>query len=77
MYQYLLSSSFQSKNVTKSIPFLLSLRIVRTCIDPVNREIRFQELKMLLLERGNNEKAIESSIDRAKKVPQQKAIKKS
>ena len=30
------------KNVTKSIPFSLALRIVRVCIDPIKRENSFK-----------------------------------
>ena len=36
--QYLLPSSCHSKTVTTSIPYSLSLRIVRICIDPRNRD---------------------------------------
>ena len=50
--QYLLPSSCHSKMTTASIPYSLSLRIVRICTNPSNRENRFSELKNLLLERG-------------------------
>ena len=47
--QYLLPSSCHSKTVTTSIPYSLSLRIVRICIDPRNRDTRLNELKESLL----------------------------
>ena len=47
--QYLLPSSCHNRNVTNSIPFSLSLRIVRICIDPDKRDQRRYELKSLLL----------------------------
>ena len=44
--QYLLLSSCHSKMTTKSIPFSLSLRIVRICNDTLNRDSRLQSSKV-------------------------------
>ena len=49
---------------------------MRVCIDPINREKSFKELKLSLLQRGYNEKAIDSSIEKARQVPRLKALKK-
>ena len=74
--QYLLPTSCHSKKTTKAIPYSLSLRIVRICIDPINREKRFRELKQRLLERDYSEKVIDSAIDKARKVPRKIALRK-
>ena len=44
--------------------------------NPSNRENRFSELKKLLLERGYNERKIDSSIQQARLVPREAALKK-
>ena len=75
--QYLLPTSCHSKNTTKAIPYSLSLRIVRICTDPTNREKRFQELKQRLIERGYSEKVIDSAISKARKVPRKIALRKA
>ena len=74
--QYLLPSSCHNRNVTNSIPFSLSLRIVRICINPYKREQRLSELNSLLLERGYQETKIDASIDRARAIPRHRALKK-
>ena len=63
-------------NVTMTIPFSLSLRIVRICNDPTDREIRFIELKNQLLERHYPKNIIDSAIDRARSIPRAKALRK-
>ena len=74
--QYLLPSSCHSKMTTVSIPYSLNLRIVRICTNPSNREKRFSELKNLLLERGYNERQINSSINKARLVSREAALRK-
>ena len=75
--QYLLPTSCHSKNTTTAIPYSLSLRIVRICRDPNNREKRFQELKTKLIERGYSEKVIDLAINKARKVPRKVALRKA
>ena len=58
------------------IPFSLSLRIVRICINQDKREQRLSKLKSLLLERGYQETKIDASINRARAIPRHKALKK-
>ena len=72
----MLPSSCHDKNVTNSIPFSLSLRIVRTCISQQKREQRFIELRERLLDRGYAVNTDNSAIDRARKIPREKALKK-
>ena len=47
--QYLLQSSCHPTDVKESIPYSLSLIIVRTCMEPEDRDARFVELKDMLL----------------------------
>ena len=63
--------------MTRNIPFSLGLRIVRICTNPKTREMRLRELKMLLLQRGYNEKCIERALEKAKKVPRKQALRKN
>ena len=65
--QYLLPSSCHPAQTTKAIPYSLSLRIVRICNDPKNRDKRLIELKKYLLDRGYSERQVISAIDKAKK----------
>ena len=75
--QYFLPSSVHPITVTKNIPFSLSLRIIRICTSPINRDIRLDELKNMLLERSYPERLINSAIDRARKIPRKKALKRT
>ena len=75
--QYLLPSSIHPTTVTKNIPFSLALRIIRTCISPYKRDIRFEELKLLLLDRNYPERLIDSAIERARKIPRKRALRKT
>ena len=74
--QYLLPSSCHPKTVTKSIPFSLSLRIVRICIKPENRDQRLADIKELLLARKYLETLIDRGIQRAVKFPRKVALLK-
>ena len=67
-------SSCHPKATTKSIPYSLSLRIVRICTKPETRDIRLTELKELLLARNYPESLIDRSIDKARKIPRKVAL---
>ena len=69
-------SSCHPKTTTKSIPYSLSLRIVRICTQIENRDKRLEELRQLLLERNYPEKIINMGIEKAKKVPRKIALMK-
>ena len=72
----MLPSSCHNRTVTNSIPFSLSLRIIRICTDPTKRDQRLSELKNHLLQRGYLENKIDSSINKATIIPRHKALKK-
>ena len=74
--QYLLPTSCHLVQCTRNVPYSLSLRIVRICSDKEQREIRFLELKHLLLNRGYKERMIETAIDRARQIPRKIALRK-
>ena len=61
----MLPSSCHPKTTTKSIPFSLSLRIIRICTKTQDRDKRLGELKELLLARDYPELLIESAIKKA------------
>ena len=67
--QYLLTSSIHPGTVTRNIPFSFSLRIVRTCTNHQDRDMRLKELKSMLLDRSYPERLIDSAIDRARQIP--------
>jgi hypothetical protein len=74
--QYLLPSSCHPKTTCLSIPYSLSLRIIRICTNPKTAVERLQELKELLLARKYPEQIIDSAISRAKKIPRKVALTK-
>ena len=57
--QYLLRESCHPSGVTASIPFSLSLRIIRICTKNENRDKRLSELKQVLTAKGYPEQLIE------------------
>ena len=57
--QYLLRESCHAAGVTASIPYSLSLRIVRICSKIENRDLRLQELK-----KGSSPKKLPRTINR-------------
>ena len=74
--RYLLPNSCHPKQTTKSIPFSLSLRIVRICTDPAVRDQRLVELKHLLMARDYKERPVDSAIRRARAIPRHTALRK-
>ena len=74
--QYIMPTSCHPAHTKKSIRYSLSLRIVRICIDPKNRDIRLMELKNKLIQRNYNEQVVDRAIKRAKAVPRRIALRK-
>ena len=74
---YLLPSSYHPKQIIKSIPFSLGLRIVRTCSDKKDIDHRLSELKDQLLARGYNRDMLDVAIAKARAIPRNKALKQS
>ena len=52
------------------------MRIIRICSDPIYRDNRLQELKHSLLARSYPLAVIDSAIERVKKIPREKALKR-
>ena len=73
--QYLLPSSCHPMSCTKSIPYSLATRINRICSERETRDRRFEELKLMLLERHYDIDTINSAICKASKIPRLEAIK--
>ena len=69
-------SSCHPKTTTRAIPYSLSLRIVRICSKPNDRDKRLAELKELLLPRNYPEDLINRSIEKARKTPRKVALLK-
>ena len=57
-----------------SIPFSLSLRIVRVCSEETDREQRFLELKEMLMSRDYPLGVISGAIAKARAIPRHKAL---
>ena len=74
--QYLLPDSCHHAQVTESIPYSLCLRIVRICSEEKQRELRFVELKEMLLQRGNIKSVVCAAIAKARDVPRHVALRK-
>ena len=74
--QYLLTSSCHSAECLKSIPYSLSLRINRICMEEATRDLRFQELKDMLLAREYPTGVIDSAIAKARAIPRHVALRR-
>ena len=74
--KYLLPSSSHPPHTTKNIPFSLALRIIRICSDPEQRDKRLSELSEMLLSRDYPNSLINSSINQARQIPREEALKK-
>ena len=72
--QYLLTSSCHALTCLRNVPFSLALRIVRICSKERQRDLRFEELKNLLLARGYSDRIIESALNRARLIPRKTAL---
>ena len=59
-----------------SIPFSLSMRINRFCMEKSDRELRFHELKQMLLAREYSPRIIDSAIAKARAIPRQQALRR-
>ena len=74
--QYLLTNSCHPPDCFKSIPYSLSLRIIRICTKIEQRDSRLQELKQYLIDRKYKNSLIEAAMRRALKIPRHEAIKR-
>ena len=74
--QYLLPSSCHPNHCHQNIPYSLALRIVRICSEEEEREVRFTELKEMLLSRDYKPGLVNSAINRARAIPRSEALKR-
>ena len=74
--KYLLPDSCHPYSCIENIPLSLATRITRICTEPDTREMRFNELKEMLLDRDYKEGMIDAAISRARSIPRAEAIKK-
>ena len=72
----MIASSSHPSHIVKSIPFLLSLRIVYICSEKETRYKRLEELKQLLVNSDYDLQIIDNAIDKAKAIPRKSALKK-
>ena len=74
--QYLLTYSFHPPECLQSIPYSLSTRINRICMEEATRDMRFQELKEMLLAREYTPGVIDSAIAKARAIPRHVALRR-
>ena len=74
--QYLLTYSCHPADCLQSIPYSLSTRINRICLEEATRDMRFQELKEMLLAREYPPGVIESAIAKARAIPRHLALRR-
>lgn len=74
--QYLLTSSRHPIACLDSIPYCLSVRINRVCMEVNATEMRFQELNEMLLDREYSPRIIESAIAKARAISRQQALRR-
>ena len=72
--QYLLPDSCHPPSCVENILYSLAMRIVRICSEPETRDVRFRELKGLLLDRAYREGMIDAAIEKARTVPRARAL---
>ena len=73
--KYLLPDSCHPDTCKENIPFSLAMRINRICSEPETRDMRFSELKEMLLQRKYRSGMIDSAISRARSIPRLEALK--
>jgi hypothetical protein len=74
--QYLLTNSIHPPDCIKNIPYSLALRITRTCTETEDRELRYSELKNMLLERKYKPSLVDAAVRRARAIPRVQALKR-
>ena len=73
--KYLLPDSCHANSCKDNIPYSLFLRITRICSNNETKEIRFQELKHMLLDRNYPVKMIEAAQEKSRKIKRDQALK--
>ena len=75
--KYLLPGSCHPRQTCRSIPYSLSMRIIRICTNSENRDKCLEELKRMLLARNYLENQVKSAISKARSDPQHIALRQS
>jgi hypothetical protein len=74
--RYLLPDSCHPYSNIQNIPLSLAIRIVRICSEESARELRFSELREMLLDRNYPIGIVNSAINKARAIPRAIAIRK-
>ena len=74
--RYLLPDSCHPYSNIKNIPLSLAIRIVRICSEENSRELRFSELREMLLDRNYPIGIVNAAINKARAIPRAVAIRK-
>ena len=72
---YLMPSSVHPPHCVQNIPYSLAMRINRICTFSETRELRYQELKDLLLTRGYRGGMVDAAIAKSRAIPRSEALK--
>ena len=73
--RYLLPDSCHPDSCKKNIPFSLAMRITRICSEIESREIRYNELLEMLLERNYPVGMVKAAINKARSIPRHIALR--
>ena len=60
----------------ENIPLSLAIRILRICSETHTRELRYSELKNMLLERNYPEGIVDAALNKARQIPRSVALRK-
>ena len=74
--QYLLTSSCHPAECLQSIPYSLCTRINRICMEEPTRDLRFHEMKEMLLDREYSTGVIDAAIAKARAIPRHVALRR-
>ena len=74
--QYLLTSSCHPAECLQSIPYSLCTRINRICMEEPTRDLRFHEMKEMLLDREYSPGVIDAAIAKARAIPRHVALRR-
>ena len=74
-HQYLHHASCHPSSCKKGIPYAQALRLRRICSKDTFFEKRVQDLCGFLVERGYGRNFVEQQVDRARRIPRNKALR--
>ena len=74
--RYLLPDSCHPLSNIENIPLSLAIRITRICVEKESRDLRYSELKDMLMARNYPEGIINAAIKKARDIPRAVALRK-